>query len=908
MRLAAAAAMLFVAGCLLPAEDNPLGSNGGLDGGTGGGSGGGGVGGGTATGGDAGSADSGTDGGRDGGTDAGIDGGPATPCFEDKDCPSIQLFFCNTTTSLCEPSCRMKAECTAAVRGIYALPHCDNNPLGCQCDYGRCKGALCSADSDCGTQACRNGVCVAPPAASTVASCDVVPSFVVMAAGSKARFAVLAKDAAGSPVVPMTGHVWSAVNAIVTGSGTSPTQDFAAAGTATAAGPVEAVQVALGAVTCRAKVIVLRNAGPADALDVAVIDELTGRPIAGAQVLLTVPATGLAIGAAQATDSRGSTQFAISTGLASASISVFHAEYDYQTISAYAVTGGSRSVIAALRRNPLDQLGGFKGSFTAVPLTTYVHMGSGGLAQQSFFEPRLLAPPIPTRVKIGSAVDQMDVPLAAASTMGFADMPSKDTYAVPGLNGSCHTAAGVIDEPTLTTGRCGGSVAFALTVDLPLGDLPIDLFAGPGLTNIDSLKLVSRTQPLFRHFNSSVKRDVEFSRAATQTSADGGWNLSNTSAFTVADLPFSQLPLAFSFVVRSPDLPTFRGKFAQIVLLRGVAHVPGHGLVELGLGSAVNSTPLDSKTDSAGGLPQAGLIEMRMAPTHHGLEGSEYAVVAAATTATDLNNLTEGSTIIARLQGNQLKFDQAGTTPVLFPTAYLGFPETARYNFTDSAQTTLAPRTLRFASPPSLPGATVTRVTFADRLGRRWVVLTDPGQVPPGFTLPRPVATYVDRTFWSGATTGPRSTMRVEAMAFADVGPIGFQRWVELGSGNPARTLDFSTASSFVDYQRPLVGWLTPAASGAVIAMGSEVLVKVTQFRVGQTASDDGFVRVFFAGGSSCPSVDVLNDPSGKGEIPVTVPAGCTGVNVQMIAELHEQATSAAVSPPVNETISVTIQ
>ena len=32
-------------------------------------------------------------------------GGPTEDCFEDIDCPDTTLFYCNTTTSKCEPAC-----------------------------------------------------------------------------------------------------------------------------------------------------------------------------------------------------------------------------------------------------------------------------------------------------------------------------------------------------------------------------------------------------------------------------------------------------------------------------------------------------------------------------------------------------------------------------------------------------------------------------------------------------------------------------------------------------------------------------------------------------------------------------------------------------------------------------------
>jgi hypothetical protein len=78
----------------------------------------------------------------DGGT-----GGGGGGCFEDVDCPDPRFFFCNTTTSQCEPSCKVRNDCTADARGQYALDECAGG-LGCQCDEGKCVAGLCGSDAD----------------------------------------------------------------------------------------------------------------------------------------------------------------------------------------------------------------------------------------------------------------------------------------------------------------------------------------------------------------------------------------------------------------------------------------------------------------------------------------------------------------------------------------------------------------------------------------------------------------------------------------------------------------------------------------------------------------------------------------------------------------------------------------
>ena len=195
----------------------------------------------------------------DGGS-CGTGGGTGSgDCVDDTDCADPLYFFCNTVTSKCEQSCRTAAQCNpASVNGgqrpaQYALDFCTGT-LGCQCDEGKCVGSLCSADSDCGTLVCRSGACVTPPAASTVAKCQVSPDLAVMGAGSKARFWVSAWDAQNNPVVIKDGATFTAVGSAVTGSGTGAFADFTA-GTAAVTTPTTSVQAAFGSINCQAKVI-----------------------------------------------------------------------------------------------------------------------------------------------------------------------------------------------------------------------------------------------------------------------------------------------------------------------------------------------------------------------------------------------------------------------------------------------------------------------------------------------------------------------------------------------------------------------------------------------------------------------------------------------------------------------------
>ncbi|MFZ5472039.1 MAG: hypothetical protein ACOZIN_21630 [Myxococcota bacterium] len=859
-------------------------------------------------------------------TDTGTpDGGPISEdCFEDSDCPDPQLFFCNTATSRCEPSCRTKEQCSASVRGEFALDYCDRG-LGCQCDVsdssgGKCVGSLCSSDLDCGSQVCRNGACVDPPAQSTITACSITPDLAILRVGAKAKFWVSAW-AGTTPVVPKDGVTWTASNAAVTGGGSGLSQEFTAAATTT--GSVDAITASIGGGTCKAKVIVLPGPSAANRLAVVVSDELSGRPISGATVLASVPTTGATLGATATTGAFGDAELTIPGGNNSVSVSVFHNDYNYLTIANYnfASTGpDARFLSFVLRRNQVAKYGGYKGTFNNVPATSNVHAGIGGMsiagAMTDLSFDQLLGGTVPTDVKIGEAVDQKGVPLPAGAYIGFNDVVIKSNISAQGLAGVCKDVAGNPDETKMASGACGTRTAWALSGDVPLGDLPIDAFAG-GANNIDFGKVLSRIIPIFRKFSSSIVRDVEFSLQTTPRDSAGELDFSGTDHFTPVNHEFSSIPLAFNFVVRVPDLPQFKNSYVDGVVLLGGAMVPGQGMVPLGLGAAVNTTPADAKTDTQSDLPSPGLMTMRMAPTHHGIEGADYGIVSLAVSLKSVNDVSAGiatSGLVGRVPQNQLRFDPTGQNIVNLPSSYLPYPDGAKYNFSNIQQGALGPRSFRFTSTPNTTGVSTLRVVFTDRNEDRWVVLLNPADAATGFTLPPPPGAFADRTFTNGNATGNRSVFLVQSLrlnedpAAANGAAIDFAKLVEFNSANADRLADFTTGFAFIDYSRPTVTWVTPTNNGTV-GPGGTIKVGVKAFKIGTTAADDGFVRVTFAGGpAACTQIDGNTETTaGSGEVSMTLPTGCTGANIQMTASLHDVAGN-PLNPSVASTIAVNLQ
>jgi len=847
-------------------------------------------------------------------------------CADAIDCPDPQLFACNQTTLTCEPSCRVKTDCLAAARGQYALDYCDSSARGCECDEGKCVASLCSSDTDCGSQVCRNGQCVAPPAASTVASCRITPDYVILKPGATAKFWVSAWDANKNPVVVKEGATWTALGSNLTVP--SSTTGISAVYTAGPAGAAaDSVQASFGTANCKAKALIL--AAPAQGtVGVLVYDELSNRPIEGARVMVSDTATGAVVqqtGAVDALPTGANGYVAVAPGAsATISVSVFHNDYSYLTIAGYANPAGGPDgnfLAFAVRRNQSDKYGGYKGTFTNVPASSNIHGGIAGMSLAGSITNlslgQLLGPSQPTDIVIGSAINQKGVMIPAGAYLGFGDSQIKPNIAGQGLAGSCVDGTGAADETKIKAGTCGTRTAWALAGDVAIVDLPIDQLAG-GLNNIDVGKLLARIVPIFKKFNSSIVRDVQFDLRATPLTG-GKYDFSNQDQFVTTNHNFTQMPLAFGFAAKLPDLPKFKGNYADAVALIGGANVPGRGVVPLGIGVGANGNG-DAKVDKPDDLPAAGMVKMRMAPTHDGIEGNEYGIVMAALSTKGLTDASAGlalSAIFPRIKDNKLIFDPTGATYADFSAStFPPFPEGAKYNYSDNPQGALTKRLFQFKA--AVTGVSVVRVSFGDDMDHHWDVLMDAAQATTGFTLPKPPTAggpFIDRTFADGMGGGGRSSMLVQAFSL-NSNPAGagtaltFANLVELNSTNLDRTTDFLSAFSLEDYAPPSISFKTPNADGAMVAKGSNIVVNVKSFKVGPT--DDGVVKFTFSSGGNpvagCTEMNVSAEATaGTGDVQYTIPATCTGVDVIAKAQLYLPDGTTALDPIVATTRTMTI-
>ncbi len=832
-------------------------------------------------------------------------GDPNAPCTVDQDCPDPALFFCNTAVSRCEAACRTREDCGAAKRGEYALSECDSNPLGCQCDQGKCVASLCSRDADCqSVQVCRDGRCVAPTPASSASACQVIPDFVIGRPGTEVRFDVMVSDASGKPVVLSEGIRWAAVGTAVTGEGSGPSATFKLVAASQAA---EAVEARVGAATCRARVTVLAEDVPEGQVRVVVTDELSGRPLPEALVAVA-DAAGFITGSAR-TDAAG-VALVPATGVVS--LTTFHADYGYLTLAHYDVSSGSKDLSLPLRRNPLELYGGAKGTFRNLPATANLHLGFAGLSTPGLgleVAPEQQVGPTQTvSVNLGGLTRELQLP--AGAYVALPTSPVQAEYGAPGVAGICDgNLSGITRaEEAIRSGTCGTRTAWALAGDVPPTELPPSLF-GPTL---DVSQVLAQSIPLLRRFQSSVVRDVQFRLVPTPGAANGTPDLRDTTHFTPVDHDFQQLPLGFQFAVRVPSLPRYRGAFLDGAFVLGTAGVPGRGLVPLGLGIAVNVNPSDLNTDLQAGLPAPGLVSVRMAPTHHGLEGSAYRLIVLATSNAALNDTSAGAASSALVEPvASLSFDPKGGAPVQISQGFLPIPDGARYNFNASAYRGLEGRQFRFLTDPGLAGATLLRIVFTHRLGHRWTVLLDPGRATSGVRLPVPPAPFEDRTYF-GDLTGTRSLLLVQALSArkpnSDDGldPVAL---AEADDVNLERLGDFTRAWSALDYRRPEVAWLSPESDGLSVPRQSTVRVRTTAFRVGSGPTDDGYVQLSFTGSVSCEGLTARGDvdsSQGRGEVELTLPPGCSGLGMFMTATLVDPS-GAPLRPPVSTTRLVNI-
>lgn len=697
---------------------------------------------------------------------------------------------------------------------------------------------------------------------------------VVLPPGARTRFHVLAWGAQGQPVVLPEGARWTALGTLV-GASQGASIEFEATGAPTTE-PTYAVRATVGAISCQAKVLLLPRPGSQELL-LSVVDEGSGWPVAGATVVVS-NADGV-IEQQTVTDLKGVARVTPSGPVST--LSVFHADYSYQTIANH--PGAGLTVFMGLRRNPADRHGGSVARFTDATPISGVRLARVGFSTSGdefeFTDER--EPTVPTDTRIGPT-GSIDTPVPMGTYLAFGDGKLKATATAFGVSSTC------ADEAATISGRCGTQSAWSIMAVLSLSETPADLYPTRSLTLLPTLNAIAS----FKGFTSSVVRDVTFSLEPAPLTPTGAPDfLAGQASFSEVSHSFNGVRLGFDIGVKPPPVPRFRGEWFEQELSAAVTFVPGRGLVPIGLGVATNRRPADNQVDDRGFL-QPGSLRLRLAPPHHGLEGLPTAVVSQYLTRDDLTNGRATSSVLTLLPG-ALEFDPRGERAPLDQTVQqLPALVDGRFNFSAAAQSAISAR--GFSAEP-VASASLVRVTFIDSLHSRWDVLVDPAS--PRFALPLVPGALRDRLFMNGnSVMGARSQTKVKALQFKEGG------FVELVGQNPAAREAMALTGWSVVTPRPLA--LRFAEEPPRLGKGHSMAVFVEGFRVGRGPNDDGVVRVTFEG-ANCGPVTLYD--AFQGSASFSVPGQCQGQAVVVRAELFDRD-QRPLDPPVEKRFSTSIE
>lgn len=843
--------------------------------------------------------------------DAGIDAGDPF-CIDSSECGDPNCYRCNQATGNCEPGCRSKANCMAhCATGGAPLPQCTGT-FGCVCDEGVCKPFVCSADSECGAGSgllCLDGACKAAP---TAASCTVWPSYAVMHLNRETQFYVIPKDATGRPVPLGASFDWVANDGFVerVDATSGKFKGLKAHLPTEPKSPSVKAQLRTNTqVSCTAEVLVY--GAVAAGRRVVVIDELSGRPLAGARVVV-----GSLTGAD--TDARGTALFPAASTTSPLTVSVFHADFTYLTI----VDTLKADLLIPMRRHTNEKWGGYKGKFTNLSRSAEIHIGVAGTSipgsLTDFSFDVLVGPSIPTTIEFsGNKFPDAPIPSGVVIGVGGAT-PFKEAYQALGIAGACG------DDAKMASGSCGTRAGWSLMGDVQLSKIAplFDQFSGG---NIDVGKLLAAILPQFKSFRSQVLPDVTFDLSSATATAGGKTvpDFAIDATFPVKNMTPS-VPLGIKAFLEVPTLPKSGGNFMEGAVILGGSMVPGRGVVPLGLTAGVDAdatstnaalrTP-DGKLNSE--TASDGVATLRMAPNNGGIEGSKYGVVAIALSLSSAG-VGGASATISGLVGfydkipyqespsaaNNLKFQAGG---------FVTLPEAASYDF----------RTGTLTTGPAIGGANVYRLAFTNSRKQRWVVyFSGSGTVgvPPTPNLAafpdRTMAGDADRTDLNSGQAGSDfllTAMKVDVTGDTDV--VGhlfnFNPSTADATRKAASLVNFTSAFGVQDYGYPDVSIDTPkACTQATIGNCTEVKctggvkVEVANAKLGDGTGLNHLVLKVYQGtaltaGNLKETINSGATPLTKGAITMsfTGTGWCADGEYTIVAELANQA-NAAIDPP----------
>lgn len=813
-----------------------------------------------------------------GGTDVcDPDTDPTCPqCDLDEDCGDPAHFICDSSTQRCVPACTTRAQCSAhpAANG-GALPGCDG-VLGCQCDERRCVAQACTSDTECGDLVCKSGQCVAP---DTADGCRIFPDVALLRQGEDVRFSVVAYNGDKPAVVGSQAFEWSAAGPSVTAKGDGVFTGASA--NSTFESHVKATLKGNGDVSCLARVQVF-GAPAAGEIRVIVVDEMTGRLVRGAKVIVDNGGTRTEL----ADTAAPGVHLGTAPTAGANTVSVFHEDYGYVTLVDMPVE--NTDLYIPVRRNSGDKVGGFKGKFTNLTKTD-VHIGLAGTSIPGSLTDLdlnvLVGPTQDTSITFSGQT--FNVPLPSGVVLGLGTTLFKGEYQALGVAGVCG------DEDSVLEGTCGTRSAWSLMGDVKLADLPISELtsASGGIENLNIGGLLAKLLPKFRTFKSGVVRDVEF---ATREPPSGGVTelFADDDVFAPTDMT-PTVGLTLRSTVEVPDLPTAGGNRLDSAVVLAGALVNGRGVLPLGLTAGLDT---NDKFPNANGKVigeednDDGKLTLRMAPNHSGIEGSRYAVAALAVS---INGFTTGERLamsgLVKLEdklpyGSQVKFEDG----------FLGFSDGGGYDYRNGIYT----------GAKLVPEASLHRVVFKDSRGRAWSIYFKGAN----FTVPTTPTGFGDRTLFNSPTSrqsssATRSPYMIQALAAKDAsGAVDMVKLFTFNGSNADNLVEFTTAFSVYDFDRPLVAFSEPNNNDTV--KGTHTFkVKVSNFSV-PAQGKVKFTATKQGGGTEQEVfVDSLTDGEASAAFSPALDAGTWTIK----AELTNPA-NVPLNPAVATQIQVTVQ
>ncbi len=524
----------------------------------------------------------------DGGACAADPFSEACKCTKPADCDPLNpgnrfKWFC-TTSKRCVRTCTGNTDCTRA---------------GDICEDNLCRPPGCGANSDCTNgDECIGGACRPAITAAEVDSCIVLPTQSLTVEGSKKTFSVVAYGPAKN-VVPFHGTIaWAAEGAATVDAATGVVTGGNADGAFT-------VSATINGKSCTAAKGTNYKAAEQGKLRVVVASLQTGLPVEGATVVAgaetqTTSATGVATFAQAA---NGDT------------VSVFHNDYAYLTmmdvkgtdvvayIKAPAKAGKFSGTMTA---RSFDELSDIKGT---VHLALYGGSVPGNLIDLQISS--LLGELKPTKLDLGS--QSAEIPLPDGTVIGLGEQMFKTDYNVVapigvrtvwGLGGNADFSA--------ITGALGGVIS-------------------GGTENLNIGEILTKLLPLLGKLQSGVLAGLE--------AKDG-------VITPIGDQMKLDTLLRLKVEAKIPPLPSYDGdkKFEGAIVLGGAMYGT-QGLVPLGITAGLDGDPTGKDTTNAPdsyvdandvNITEKGVLAMRLAPMHGGIEGSKYGMLALAASISGL--------------------------------------------------------------------------------------------------------------------------------------------------------------------------------------------------------------------------------------------------------------------------------